>query len=121
MKINRRNVITTGLAMPAVIAMSRLGFEKLVDAKASRSRDLVMAMVCGRIIAPEASKLGMTRAWADTTLADDLGVADAHEDELYAAMDWLIERQEGASNYRLICPIPLARTPQIRFCGDHGI
>jgi hypothetical protein len=27
----------------------------------------------------------------------------------------------GASNYRLICPIPLARTPQIRFCGDHGI
>jgi transposase len=51
-------------------------------------------MVAGRIIAPEASKLGMTRAWADTTLADDLGVADAHEDELYAAMDWLIERQE---------------------------
>ena len=37
----------------------------------------------------------MTRAWADTTLADDLGVADAHEDELYAAMDWLIERQEA--------------------------
>ena len=74
-------------------AMARLGFDKLIDAKASRSRDLVMAMVAGRIIAPEASKLGMISAWADTTLADDLGVADANEDELYDAMDWLIERQ----------------------------
>ena len=36
----------------------------------------------------------MTHAWADTTLAEELGVADAHEDELYAAMDWLIERQD---------------------------
>jgi hypothetical protein len=79
-------------------AMRRLGLEKLIDAKASRARDLVMAMVAGRIIAPEASKLGMPRAWADTTLADDLGVADAHEDELYAAMDWLIERQEAIEN-----------------------
>jgi transposase len=77
------------------IAMRQLGFDKLIDAKSSRERDLVVAMVAGRIIAPEASKLGMTRAWADTTLADDLGVADAHEDELYAAMDWLIERQEA--------------------------
>jgi transposase len=74
-------------------AMARLGFDRLIDAKASRSRDLVMAMVVGRIIAPEASKLGMVGAWADTTLADDLGVADANEDELYDAMDWLIERQ----------------------------
>jgi Transposase DDE domain len=76
-------------------AMRRLGFDKLIDAKASRERDLVVAMVAGRIIAPEASKLAMTRAWADTTLPDELGVADANEDELYAAMDWLIERQEA--------------------------
>src|SRR5499426_1852051 len=74
-------------------AMRRLRFDKLIDAKASRGRDLVMAMVAERIIAPEASKLAMTRAWADTTLADELGVADADEDCLYAAMDWLIERQ----------------------------
>ena len=76
------------------IAMRRLGFEKLIASKPSRERDLVVAMVAGRIIAPEASKLAMTHAWADTTLAEDLGVGDAHEDELYAAMDWLIERQE---------------------------
>lgn len=76
-------------------AMSRLGFDKLIDAKSSRARDFVVAMVAGRIIAPEASKLGMIGAWADTTLGEDLGVADAHEDELYDAMDWLIERQRN--------------------------
>ena len=75
------------------IAMRRLGFDRLLDRKHSRERDLVVAMVAGRIIAPEASKLGLARAWADTTLPEDLGIADAHEDELYAAMDWLIERQ----------------------------
>jgi transposase len=75
------------------LAMQRLGFDKLIDPKAQRERDLVVAMVAGRIIAPEASKLGMTRAWSDTTLAEDLGVSDASEDELYASMDWLIQRQ----------------------------
>ena len=81
-------------------AMRRLGFDRLIDKAPSRVRDLVVAMVAGRIVAPEASKLGLTQAWADTTLADDLGVADADEDELYAAMDWLIERQ-GAIEKRL--------------------
>lgn len=81
-------------------AMGRLGFDKLIDAKSSVERDLVVAMVAGRIIAPEASKLGMLQSWSDTTLADDLGVADANEDDLYEAMDWLIERQ-GAIEKRL--------------------
>ena len=66
-------------------AMRRLGLDRLLDKTASRERDLVVAMIAGRLIAPEASKLGMTQAWADTTLADDLGIADANEDELYAA------------------------------------
>ena len=66
-------------------AMRRLGFDRLIDAKTTRERDLVVAMVAGRIVAPEASKLGLTRAWADTTLADDMGIADAHEGELYDA------------------------------------
>ena len=81
-------------------AMKQLGFDKLIDAKSSAERNLVVAMVAGRIIAPEASKLGMTQAWNDTTLSDDLGVADAHEDELYDAMDWLVEKQ-GAIEQRL--------------------
>jgi transposase len=76
-------------------AMKRLGFDKLIDAKPSRERAVVVAMVAERILAPEASKLGMTRAFTDTTLGEDLGIADADEDELYAAMDWLSERQEA--------------------------
>ena len=84
-----------GHVVAVLTAMKRLGFEKLIDARASRERNLIMAMVAERIIAPEASKLGMTRAWADTTLSEDLGVADADEDALYAAMDWLLERQEA--------------------------
>ena len=76
------------------MAMQRLGFDKLIDAQSSRERDIVVGIVAARIIAPTSSKLGMPRAWANTTLADDLGIADADEDELYAAMDWLIERQE---------------------------
>ena len=74
-------------------AMARLGFDKLIDAKASRSRGLVAAMAAARIIAPTASKLGIVGASADTTLADDLGLHGVDEDELYAAMDWLLERQ----------------------------
>src|ERR1019366_2340639 len=41
------------------------------------------------------SKLATTRWWTDTTLADDLGVADASTDEVYAAMDWLVGHQEA--------------------------
>jgi hypothetical protein len=81
-------------------AMRRLGFDRLIDARPSRERDLVAAMVAGRIIAPQASKLALTRAWADTTLPDELGVADADEDDLYATMDWLVERQ-GAIEKKL--------------------
>jgi transposase len=84
-----------GHVAAVLTAMRRLGFAKLIDARPSRERDLVAAMVAERILAPEASKLGMTRAFTDTTLGEDLGVADAGEDELYAAMDWLIERQEA--------------------------
>ena len=58
-------------------AMKRLGFDKLIDARASRERALVVAMVAERLLAPEASKLGMTRAFTDTTLGEDLDVADA--------------------------------------------
>jgi len=86
---------THGHVEAVLTAMKRLGFDKLIDAKISRERGLVVAMVAERMLAPEASKLGMTRAWADTTLPDELGVADADEDALYAAMDWLIERQEA--------------------------
>jgi transposase len=74
------------------VAMSKLGLPALLAARPSRERDLVAAMVAARILAPH-TKLATTRWWHTTTLAEDFGVADADEDELYAAMDWLLKRQ----------------------------
>ena len=73
--------------------MQRLGFASLVASKPCRERDLVLAMVAARIMAPH-TKLATTRWWHTTTLAEDFGVADASENDLYAAMDWLLARQE---------------------------
>src|SRR3712207_7504072 len=54
----------------------------------SRRRALVVAMIAERLLFPS-SKLANTRNWHDSTLAEELGVADATEDQLYDAMDWL--------------------------------
>ena len=82
-----------GHVQAVATAMQRLGFASLIAAKPCRERDLVLAMVAARIVAPQ-TKLATTRWWHTTTLAEDFGVADASEDDLYAAMDWLLERQE---------------------------
>jgi transposase len=74
-------------------AMQRLGLASLIASKHCRERDLVLAMVAARILAPS-PKLAITRWWHTTTLAEDFGVADASEDDLYAAMDWLLQRQD---------------------------
>jgi len=62
----------------------------------NRPRDLVMAMIVGRVIAP-ASKLATAKALDPATAASSLGVelalGEVGEDELYAALDWLLERQ----------------------------
>jgi hypothetical protein len=50
-------------------------------------------MIAQRLIAPS-SKLGMTREWHTTSLAEELGVEEASEDDLYEAMDWLLARKE---------------------------
>jgi Transposase DDE domain len=61
---------------------------------AGRERDIALALIIARVCRP-GSKLATTRWWADTTLAADLGVADATTDEVYAGMDWLAGRQEA--------------------------
>ena len=79
----------------AVVGTARkLGLEVLVDERPSRQRDLVLAMVAARVLQP-ASKLATTRLWSTTSLGSLLGVEAASEDELYAAMDWLLARQDG--------------------------
>ena len=72
----------------------KLGLERLISSTRCRERDLVVAMVAERLIHP-CSKLATTRLWHSTTLAEELGVSDADEDDLYEAMDWLLARQEG--------------------------
>ena len=81
-----------GHVQAVATAMQRLDFASLIAAKPCRERDLVLAMVASRIVAPQ-TKLATTRWWHTTTLAEDFGVAEANEDDLYAAMDWLLARQ----------------------------
>jgi transposase len=74
------------------IAIERLGLASLISSTPSPARDRVLAMIASRILAP-GTKLATTRWWHTTTLAQDFGVAEANEDDLYAAMDWLLGRQ----------------------------
>ena len=77
-------------------ALRRIGLEMLLGAKRRRERDLCVAMIVARILEPR-SKLATARALGAETLHSTLGeVLEAEtvdEDELYAAMDWLLERQ----------------------------
>lgn len=70
----------------------KLGLDSVIAAKPCRERDLVVAMIAERLIHP-CSKLATTRRWHATTLAQELGVEEADEDDLYEAMDWLLSRK----------------------------
>jgi len=77
----------------AVYAMARaLGLPALLG-PAGRQRDLALALVISRVVAP-GSKLSTLAWWHDTTLGADLGITGATTDEAYAAMDWLQGRQD---------------------------
>jgi transposase len=86
-----------GAVEAVALAMHRLSFAALIASKPCRERDIVLAMVAARIVAPH-TKLATTRWWHTTTLAEDFDVADASEDELYASMDWLLQRQSKIEN-----------------------
>jgi hypothetical protein len=74
----------------------KIGLDRMLGADGNRWRDLVLALVVGRIIDP-ASKLAAARALSPATatssLGEMLGLGAVNEDELYAALDWLLERQ----------------------------
>jgi len=78
-------------------AMKRLKLDKLLDTKPSRERQLVLAMIAARVLDPR-PKLATARCLDTTTLPELLDAHDADENELYAAMDWLLERQERIEN-----------------------
>ncbi len=74
-------------------AFRRLGLPALLDRSPSPQRSAVLAMIAQRLLQP-ASKLATTRLWHSTTLAAELTLEDADEETLYAAMDWLLQRQD---------------------------
>ncbi len=72
--------------------VERLGLPALIASRPCAERNLVLAMIASRILDPQ-TKLALTRSWHTTTLAEDFGVAEADEQDCYAAMDWLLVRQ----------------------------
>src|SRR5215471_17831213 len=78
------------VAAAAAMAV-KLGLPALLG-PACRQRDLALALIIARVVAP-ASKLSTLTWWADTTLGADLGAASTGD--IYAAMDWLERRQDG--------------------------
>jgi Transposase DDE domain len=78
--------------------LRRLGLEELVDAAPSRKRDLVTAMVAAQVISPS-SKLACARGLrgetATSSLGEVLGLPGCDEDDLYAAMDWVLARRDA--------------------------
>jgi transposase len=72
--------------------LRKLGLEALLAARPSRQRNIAVALIVARLLFP-CSKLATPRAWRTTTLADELGVADATTNEIYDALDWLGRRQ----------------------------
>jgi transposase len=90
--------LPAGHVEAALVMARRLELTRLLDRTPSRERQLCLAMIVQRLLAP-GSKLAMSRCFAQSTLASELGVEDADEDELYGALDWLLARQariEGA-------------------------
>jgi transposase len=73
--------------------IGKIGLDAVISSKRCPERDLVLAMIAERLIHP-CSKLATTRLWHTTTLAEELSVQGADEDDLYDAMDWLVARQE---------------------------
>ena len=77
----------------AVLGLLRsLGLPGILERRPSRMRDLAIALVAGRLIAP-ASKLATAALLGQSTLGACLGVEGADENVLYGAMDWLLARQ----------------------------
>ena len=83
-----------GHVQAVALAMQRLGLASVLASQPSRQRDLVLAMVASRIVQPD-TKLATTRRWHCSSLAEEFGVTEATEDDLYAAMDWLLGRQDA--------------------------
>ena len=97
-----RDAFTVTRSLPhghvaAVLGTARkIGLDRMLGIERNRCRDLALALVISRILGP-VSKLATARALSPTTaassLGDMLGLGEVDEDELYTALDWLLERR----------------------------
>lgn len=81
-----------GHVLAVLTAMRRLGMADLLASRPSKDRSLVLALIARQVLDPS-SKLATARSWGNSTLAEELGVQGASEDDLYSAMDWLVTRK----------------------------
>jgi hypothetical protein len=91
--VQTQRTIPAGHVRAVLGMMKKLGIGELLSTRRSRERDLVEGMIAERVLDPS-SKLGTVRLWNLSTLATDLSIGDADADELYGALDWLLERQD---------------------------
>jgi hypothetical protein len=73
-------------------AMRQLRVRELLSSRPSWEAEVVMGMVAARIVSPH-TKLATSRWWHTRTLPQDLRIEHATDDDLYQAMDWLLEHQ----------------------------
>ena len=94
--VSIRRSLPHGHVVAALGTLRAIGLDRVLGPAGDRRRDLVIAMVVSRLIAP-ASKLatarGLDPATATSSLGEVLGLRAVDEDELYDALDWLLERQ----------------------------
>lgn len=90
--LEKRRTWLHGHVAAAGAMLRRLDLERLIAPQPCAERDLVVAMIVARVVAPH-TKLATTRWWANTSLVNEPAVAAATEDNLYEAMDWLLDRQ----------------------------
>jgi hypothetical protein len=93
-----RRALPHGHVAAVLGTLRHIGLDRILGPAGNRPRDLVIAMIVARLIAP-ASKLATARmldsVTAASSLGDVLGLGPVDEDELYAAIDWLGERQQA--------------------------
>ncbi|MHB8332678.1 MAG: IS1634 family transposase [Candidatus Dormibacteria bacterium] len=104
-----RRSLPHGHVLAVTQTMRQLGMAELLDHTGSRPRDVALALICARVVEPR-SKLATTRSWGESTLSSMFAVEDATVEEVYSALDWLLERQPAIER-------KLAR----RHLGDGGM
>ena len=104
--------------------LRKLRLERLIAPQRSPERDRVLAMIVARVLDP-GSKLATARNLAEATagdsLAETLALGTVDEDELYAAMDWLLTRQQQHTRINPFIFSDLGANVQFRYSFDRHL